>query len=228
MPVHIEGVLTPSEIAECRGLIAGGQWVDGRDTAGIQAVQVKSNQQLHIQCEKAAEARKIVLEALGRNLLLRSVALPRTIYPPMFNRYEGGMTYGEHVDNSVQVLPGTNGQMMRADLSATLFLAEPDDYEGGNLTLETKAGTELVRLPAGDMILYPTTMIHAVAPVTSGMRLASFFWIQSLVPDASCRDILFDLDRAIINLKSRTEPQDPAVLSLTNTYHNLLRKWCVI
>ncbi|NHO32815.1 Fe2+-dependent dioxygenase [Acetobacter fallax] len=228
MPVHIQNVLTPDELMECRALLDAGQWVDGRDTAGAQAIHVKKNQQLNTKCEESTAARQIIAGALSRNLLLRSVALPRMIFPPMFNRYEGGMTYGAHVDNSVQVIPDVPGQMMRADLSATLFLTDPDDYEGGDLTLETNAGTEVIRLPAGDMIVYPTTMIHAVTPVTRGCRIASFFWIQSLVPDPSCRTLLFDLDRAIIDLSSRTEAGDPAVLSLTGTYHNLLRKWCLI
>lgn len=228
MPVHMEKILNPDEISECRRLLDEGRWVDGRETAGIQAVHVKKNRQLDPECEKAAEARKIVAAALGRNLLLRSLALPRLICPPMFNRYETGMTYGAHVDNSVQIIPGSNGQMMRADLSATLFLSEPEEYDGGDLELETNAGTEQVRLPAGDLIIYPTTMIHSVAVVTRGVRLASFFWIQSLVPEASCRAILFDLDRAIIDLRSRTKEGDPAILTLTNSYHNLLRKWCEI
>lgn len=228
MTVHIEGVLNSSEITECRALLEDGQWVDGRETAGVQAVHVKNNQQMDMGCENAMRTRRIILEALGRNLLFRSVALPRVIFPPMFNRYQSGVTYGSHVDNSVQAIPGTSGLVMRADLSITLFLSEPEEYEGGDLELETTAGSELIRLPAGDMIVYPTTMIHAVAPVTRGTRIASFFWVQSLVPEASDRSILFNLDRAIIDLRSRTEEDDPAVLSLTNTYHNLLRKWCLI
>lgn len=228
MPVHIEKILNPDEISECRTLLDEGHWTDGRETAGIQAVHVKKNRQLDSECKKAAQARQIVAAALGRNLLLRSLALPRMIYPPMFNRYESDMAYGAHVDNSVQIIPGSHGQMMRADLSATLFLSEPDEYDGGDLELETPAGLEQIRLPAGDMILYPTTMVHAVTAVTRGVRLASFFWVQSLVPEASCRAILFDLDRAIIDLRARTEEGDPAILTLTNSYHNLLRKWCEV
>lgn len=227
MPVHMQAVLEPSEIAECRALLEAGPWKDGRDTAGLQAVHVKKNRQLDMHSDEAQAARAIVLRALGRHLLFRSAALPRLIYPPMFNRYEGGMTYGAHVDNSVQTLPDDTGRMLRADLSATLFLTEPDAYDGGELELETRSGAELIKLSAGDMIVYPTTMIHAVAPVTRGVRLASFFWIQSLVPDAANRTLLFDLDRAIIDLHTRTQAGDPAVLALTNTYHNLLRKWCL-
>ncbi|OUJ16835.1 Fe2+-dependent dioxygenase [Acetobacter sp. DsW_063] len=226
MPVHIPEILTPDQVAECRRLVATGSWVDGRSTAGPQAAHSKKNMQLAPECTKAAAARAVLLQALSDSLLFRGLALPRLIYPPMFNRYDEGMTYGLHVDNSVQTIPGANGQMMRADLSATLFLSDLEEYEDGELDLVTDCGSELIRLPAGDMIVYPTTMLHRVTPVTRGNRVASFFWIQSLVRDAASRSLLFALDRSIIDLRSRTQPDDPAVLSLTNVYHNLVRQWC--
>ncbi|NHN87706.1 Fe2+-dependent dioxygenase [Acetobacter conturbans] len=226
MPAHIPNLLSPDQIAEYRPLIEAGNWIDGRTTAGVQASHAKHNLQLAADCENAGTVRNIILQALSANLLFRGFSLPRTIFPPMFNRYDGGMTYGAHVDNSVQVIPGSGGQMMRADLSATIFFNDPEDYEGGELELETASGTEMIKLPAGDMIIYPTTMIHCVTPVTKGSRLASFFWIQSLVADHASRTLLFSLDRAIIDLRARTEPNDPAILSLTNTYHNLVRRWC--
>ncbi|MFT8719660.1 Fe2+-dependent dioxygenase [Acetobacter sp.] len=226
MPVHIPNLLTLEQISAGRALLEAGHWVDGRATAGVQAVHAKKNLQLAPDCENAATVREVILQALSSNLLFRGFALPRTIFPPLFNRYDDGMTYGAHVDNSVQTIPGSGGQLMRADLSATIFFNDPDDYEGGELELETEAGLEMIKLPAGDMIIYPTTMIHRVTPVTAGSRLASFFWIQSLIPDHACRTLLFSLDRAIIDLRARTEPGDAAVLSLTNTYHNLIRRWC--
>jgi PKHD-type hydroxylase len=225
MPVHIPGVLTPEQIGQCRPLLETGRWIDGRATAGVQAGHAKNNLQLAPDCENAEAVRRIILQALAANLHFRGFALPRVLFPPMFNRYEGGMTYGAHVDNSIQAIPGSGGQIMRADLSATLFFNDPEEYEGGELELETDSGTESLKLPAGDMIVYPTTMIHRVTPVTSGARLASFFWIQSLIPDNASRTLLFSLDRAIIDLRGRTAPDDAVILSLTNVYHNLVRRW---
>lgn len=228
MPVHIPDLLTPEQTLSCRDFLRKSAWIDGRTTAGIQAVHVKNNRQTAPDCENSAQARGIISHALSQNLMFRSFALPRLVFPPLFNCYDVGMTYGHHVDNSIQTIPGSGGQMMRADLSATIFLNDPDDYDGGELEIETESGLESIKLPAGSMIIYPTTMIHRVTPVTAGSRLASFFWIQSLVADHTDRMLLFSLDRAIIDLHGRTSPDDGAVLSLTNTYHNLFRRWCIV
>ena len=223
MLVHIPGVLDAAQLGRCRDLLERAQWQDGRATAGHQSAKVKSNLQLP---ENGAEARAlgdIVLQALERNALFVSAVLPQRIFPPLFNRYEGGMAFGAHVDNAIRRVPGTPHRI-RTDVSATLFLCAPETYDGGELVIEDSYGTHEVKLPAGDMVVYPATSLHRVTPVTRGVRLASFFWIQSLVKDDSARTLLFDLDMAIGELTQAT-PDHPALVRLTACYHNLLRRW---
>jgi len=225
--VHIPGVLQEDALRAIRARLdaSDNAWVDGRVTAGHQGAHVKHNLQI---AEGSAVARELggpILASLERNPLFISAALPRCIYPPMFNRYDGasGMHFGKHVDGAVRLLPGT-GAKIRTDLSATLFLSPPGDYDGGELVIEDTYGARAVKLPAGDMVLYPATSLHRVAPVTRGARLASFFWIESMVRDDAQRTLLFDLDMAIVRL-TRDAPGHAALVSLTGCYHNLLRMW---
>jgi PKHD-type hydroxylase len=202
---------------------AGGDWVDGRVTAGHQGAQVKHNLQIAEDAPIARELGTLILASLERNPLFISAALPNVIYPPMFNRYDCSMQFGSHVDGAVRLLPGT-GMKIRTDLAATLFLSPPEEYDGGELLIEDTYGMQKVKLPAGDMVLYPATSMHQVMPVARGARLASFFWVQSLVRDVAQRMLLFDLDMAIVRL-TQDAPGHPALVSLTGTYHNLLRMW---
>jgi len=229
MLVHVQKVLDPAQLGALRSGLqaAGGAWVDGRATAGHQGAQVKHNLQIAENSAAARELGAIVLAALERNPLFLSAALPKVVYPPLFNRYEGGMNFGSHVDGAVRLLPGT-GIKIRTDVSATLFLSDPAGYEGGELLVEGSYGVQMVKLPAGDMVLYPATSLHRVTPVTRGTRLASFFWVQSMVRDDAQRALLFDLDMAIMRLTrdagAGTAGHD-ALVSLTGSYHNLLRMW---
>jgi len=202
---------------------AGDAWVDGRATAGHQGAQVKRNRQIVEGSPVARELGDVILASLERNPLFLSAALPARIYPPMFNRYEDAETFGAHVDGGVRLLPGT-GMQIRTDLAATLFLAEPETYDGGELAVHDTYGGQRVKLAAGDMVLYPATSVHEVTPVTRGTRIASFFWVQSLVRDDSQRALLFDLDMAIVRL-TRDVPGHASLVGLTGTYHNLLRMW---
>jgi PKHD-type hydroxylase len=223
MLLQIPQVLTAEQAAQMRARISSVRWEDGNATAGHQSSQVKKNEQLP---EGSAEAREIggqVMTALQRSPLFFSAALPRQVYPPLFNRYSGGMTFGSHVDGAIRTHPPT-GLRMRADLSATLFLTPPEDYDGGDLIVEDTYGTHSVKLAAGDMVLYPASSLHQVTPVTRGVRVSSFFWIQSMVRDDGQRALLFDMDMAIIRL-TRDHSQHPALVALTGTYHNLLRMW---
>jgi PKHD-type hydroxylase len=223
MLLRIPGVLTAEQVAHCRQLLDRAEWTDGRVTAGHQSVRVKNNAQLPESSPAARELGKLILAALERNPLFISAALPLKVFPPLFNRYEGGQSFGTHVDNAIRQVTGTSHQV-RTDLSATLFLANPDEYDGGELTVEDTYGTHTVKLPAGDMILYPASSLHRVQPVTRGARIASFFWIQSMVRDDGERTLLFDLDTAIQRLAAEN-PDHPAVIQLTGVYHNLLRRW---
>lgn len=223
MLLHVPNVLTADELAAIREHLAQAAWTDGRATAGHQSVRVKENQQLAETSPEARELGQTVLRALERSALFVSAALPAAIYPPLFNRYESGMNFGAHVDNAVRALPGT-GRRLRTDVSCTLFLSGPQDYDGGELIVQDTYGTHSVKLPAGDLIVYPATSLHRVAPVTRGARIASFFWVQSLVKDDAERAMLFDLDRSIVEL-SHSAKDSPAVLRLTSLYHNLVRKW---
>ena len=223
MIVQIPGVLTPEQVQAAREALLSAEWVDGLATAGHQGARVKRNRQLAEGSALARELGDVVLAALERNPLFISAALPAEVYPPMFNRYEGGETFGTHVDNAVRLVPGT-ARKLRTDLSATLFLAEPESYDGGELLIEDTYGAHSVKLAAGDLVLYPSSSLHRVEPVTRGARLASFFWVQSLVADEGERNLLFDLDTAIQRL-AQTGADEAACLQLTGCYHNLLRRW---
>jgi PKHD-type hydroxylase len=224
MMLAITGLLDPAAVAALReALLASDAWVDGRVSAGWQGAPVKRNQQIDEGSKIAAEAQAFVLEALQTHPLFISAALPNRVYPPMFNRYGEGMAFGAHVDGGVRLDPRT-GQKLRTDLSATLFLSDPDDYDGGELEVADAYGVQAVKLNAGDLILYPSTSLHQVTPITRGERLAAFFWVQSLVREDSRRRILFDLDQAIQTL-SLTGADEGSRTSLVGCYHNLLREW---
>jgi PKHD-type hydroxylase len=223
MLLHIPEVLTSSQVDDARRLLDSTEWVDGRVTAGPQSARVKDNVQLPEDSPVARQLGELIVVALQRNPLFMSAALPLRVFPPLFNRYSGGQSFGNHVDNAIRQTP-ISGQRIRTDLSATLFLARPDEYDGGELVVEDTYGVHSVKLPAGDMILYPSTSLHHVRPVTRGARIASFFWIQSMIKEDSERTLLFDLDSAIQQVGARL-PDDPAIVHLTGVYHNLLRRW---
>jgi PKHD-type hydroxylase len=223
MMVHIPNVLTAEQVAQCRSVIEKAAWVDGRVTAGHQSAQVKNNLQLPENSPEARDLGKMVVDALARNNLFMSAVLPRQVFPPLFNRYDAGMTFGAHVDNAVRGIAGT-GMRIRTDVSSTLFISSPDEYDGGELVVEDTYGSHKVKLPAGDLIVYPATSLHNVTPITRGSRMASFFWTQSMVRDEARRALLFDLDTAIMRLGA-DHPQHPSVVELTAVYHNLLRQW---
>jgi PKHD-type hydroxylase len=223
MMLHVPQVLTPDEAAQCRRVIDAAAWVDGRATVGPQGAQVKANRQLAEDAPLAQQWGLHILQALARHPLYVSAALPLRTVPPLFNRYEGGEHYGLHVDGAVRALPG-GAQVLRTDLSCTLFLCDPGDYDGGELVVTDTYGTHEVKLPAGDLILYPSSSLHRVMPVTRGARVCSFFWVQSLVPDDARRGLLFELDTQVQKLRAG-QGDTPEVLSLTGIYHNLLRMW---
>ena len=222
MLITIDNVLSKDEVCQFRAHLDQAEWQDGAASAGTLARQAKNNQQLMENAEPAISLGNHLLRNLGADPRFISAALPRKIYPPRFNRYAGGGTYGTHVDSAVMQLPGSFVPM-RADLSATVFLAEPDEYEGGELEIEGEFGAQAVKLAAGSMVLYPASSLHRVTPVTEGARVASFFWVESLVGDEAERALLFDLDQAIQTLT----PNEPQLLRLTGIYHNLLRRWAV-
>ena len=226
MLLQIPDVLTVKQAAECRQKIEKTQWVDGRVTAGHQSGRAKNNLQLAENHPLAREMGEVILSALESNSLFMSAALPLKVFPPLFNRYEGGHSFGNHVDNAIRQITGTSHRI-RTDLSATLFLTNAEDYEGGELVIEDTYGVHSIKLPAGHMILYPATSLHNVRPVTSGARISSFFWIQSMVRDDGERTILFDMDMAIQRI-AENAPDHPSVLQLTGVYHNLLRRWADI
>ena len=223
MLLHIGEVLTADEVAAARQKLEQARWIDGRATAGHQSVRVKHNLQLATDDPMAEELGDIILTALQRTPLFLAAALPFRIFPPLFNKYEGGQSFGNHVDNAIRQISGS-GHRIRTDLSATLFLSAPDEYDGGELLVEDTYGVHSVKLPAGHMILYPSTSLHNVRPVTRGARVASFFWIQSMVRQDADRTLLFDLDTAIQRLH-QDAPDHPSTVQLTNVYHNLLRRW---
>ena len=226
MMVHIPKVLAPEQVARCRDVMVKAEWVDGRVTAGHQSQRVKNNLQLPEDSAQARELGQMVMQALGRSSLFFSAVLPKQVFPPLFNRYDAGMTFGAHVDNAIRGYLDTPLQI-RTDISATLFISEPADYDGGELVVVDTYGQHSVKLPAGDMIVYPGTSLHHVTPITRGSRIASFFWIQSMVRSDTQRSLLFDLDSAIIKL-SRDHQEHPSVVELTAVYHNLLRQWSEI
>jgi PKHD-type hydroxylase len=226
MIFQVPDVLTLEQVAEARKKLEAADWVDGKATAGHQSTRVKNNQQIPEGHPAAKEVGEMILAALSKNQLFLTAALPLKVSPPLFNRYQGGQTYGTHVDNAVRQIPGSN-QKMRTDLSATVFLASPDEYEGGELIIEDRLGVQKVKLPAGHMVLYPSGTLHRVEPVTKGARLASFFWIQSMVREDAKRTILLDLDLAIQRL-NKDYPEHPSATQLIGVYHNLLQSWAEV
>ena len=224
MLLHVPGVLSRDAVDRCRAIVSAAEWVDGRITAGTQSEQVKNNQQLAEDSEAARSARAIVLAGLERSALFFTAALPRRIFPPLFNRYAGAANaFGDHVDNAVRTVAAT-GARVRTDLSATLFLADPAEYDGGELVIADTFGEQRVKLPAGDLVLYPSSSVHRVEPVTRGARIASFFWVESMVRETGRRRLLFELDMAILGLRESVG-DTPPVVRLTGCYHNLLRMW---
>jgi PKHD-type hydroxylase len=222
--ICIPSVLTKEQVGHCRRVMDEAQWIDGRGTAGPQSALVKRNDQLPESSAAARQLGDLVLEALSKSPLFISAAIPLRIFPPLFNRYGTGQHFGTHVDGSIRAIPGTPVRI-RTDLSVTLFLAEPEEYDGGELTVEDKYGTHEVKLPAGDLVLYPSTSLHHVKPVTRGARVASFFWLQSMVREDSARALLFDLDQTIQELSAERGIEDAACVRLTGIYHNLIRQW---
>ncbi|MDD2867606.1 Fe2+-dependent dioxygenase [Neomegalonema sp.] len=227
MLVAIPDLLTREETAYVRQTLEATPWIDGRATAGDQAAGVKKNLQVPLESPVGQELGQIVLRALARSPEFTTAALPARILPPMFNRYDEGMAFGAHVDGSIRALPGT-GQRLRTDVSSTLFLSDPEDYDGGELVVHDTYGAHRVKLPAGHLVVYPATSLHSVTPVTRGSRWASFFWTQSMIRDDWRRNMLYDLDRAIMRVRSHMPDQDPAVSGLTSHYHNLLRQWAEV
>lgn len=226
MLLPIPDVLTSEQVAHARQLLEQAEWVDGRVTAGHQSARAKENMQLPEDHAAARELGEMILDALGRHALFISAALPSKVFPPLFNRYRGGQAFGTHVDNAIRQVTGTPHRI-RTDLSATLFLGQPDEYDGGELVVEDAYGVHQVKLPAGHLILYPATSLHHVRPVTRGTRLASFFWIQSMVRDDGERTLLFDLDMAIQRI-NQDAPDHPSAVQLIGVYHNLLRRWAEV
>jgi PKHD-type hydroxylase len=226
MLLHVPEVLTGSEVDRCRRVLETAEWVDGSVTAGFQSARVKHNTQLQEGSPAARELGDVVLGGLNKSLLFASAALPAKVFPPLFNRYEGGQAFGNHVDNAIRQVRGTN-QRLRTDISATLFLSAPEEYDGGELVIDDTYGPHTIKLPAGHAVLYPATSLHRVLPVTRGVRFASFFWIQSLVRDDAERTLLFDTDMAIVRLRQQLGDTD-TVVALTGIYHNLLRRWADI
>jgi PKHD-type hydroxylase len=232
MLLHIPQVLSADQVAAFRERLAAAAWADGRITAGHQSARAKHNLQLPESDPAAQELGAMVRAALNRSALFLAAALPRRIFPPLFNCYRTGDGFGNHIDNAVRYdragcAAAESGQPLRTDLSATLFLSSEEEYDGGELVVEERLETRRIKLPAGDLMLYPATSVHRVEPVTRGMRLASFFWIQSLIRDAGQRGLLFDLDLSIQKL-GRDHPDHPSIVELTGTYHNLLRLWADI
>ncbi|PPC74756.1 Fe2+-dependent dioxygenase [Pokkaliibacter plantistimulans] len=226
MLLPIPDVLTRDQVNECRKIMQDAPWIDGKVTAGHQSAKAKHNLQLAESSDAAHYMGEMITTALATNLLFMAAALPGKIFPPLFNCYQGGQSFGTHVDNAIRRIPGTP-ERIRTDLSCTLFLSDPDEYEGGELVVEDTYGTHQVKLPAGHMILYPSTSLHHVTAVTRGARLASFFWLQSMIRQDSRRSLLFDLDMSIQQLTQAT-PEHPALIQLTGVYHNLLREWAEV
>ncbi|WP_394788117.1 Fe2+-dependent dioxygenase [Rhodoferax sp.] len=224
MLLHIPDVLTPDEVQHAQQLLVDAPWADGRSSAGSQARAVKNNEQLQHDCDAATQIRAMLLRGLDRNATFFSAALPKRVFTPRINRYQGGSNfYGDHVDNAIRFAPDT-GLRVRTDISCTLFLTDPADYDGGELAIQDTAGTQRVKLPAGHLVLYAGTSVHQVEPVTRGARLACFFWIESMVRSAEQRRLLFDLDMALLRLRQQ-HGETAETTALTGTYHNLLRMW---
>ncbi|HUD34141.1 MAG TPA: Fe2+-dependent dioxygenase [Variovorax sp.] len=225
MLVHIQGLLQADEVRQARQILEGAPWQDGRLTAGEQSARAKRNEQLREDCEETRAAQRLLLAGLERHALFFSAALPKQISPPLFNRYGGSAnSFGNHVDSAVRFLRDGSGRV-RTDISCTVFLSPPESYDGGELVIEDTFGEKRVKLEAGDMVLYPGTSVHRVLPVTRGYRVASYFWIQSMVRSDEQRRLLFDMDNHLRDLRTRLGETDPACIGLTSTYHNLLRMW---
>jgi PKHD-type hydroxylase len=225
MIVHVEGVLTPDQVAMCRDKLSAAAWIDGRATAGEQSARAKRNLQVPEDSAVARELGELILGSLGRNPPFVSAALPLRVFPPLFNRYDEGMAFDTHVDNAIRFAGPVR---FRTDISCTLFLTDPEDYDGGELIIEDVYGEHAVKLPAGDMILYPASSLHRVAPITRGARWSSFFWAQSMVKSDERRTLLHDLDNTIQRLSVKIGQGDPEVVTLTGTYNNLLRMWAEV
>lgn len=226
MLVHVKEVLNRDELRAARAILERASWGDGRVTAGVQSALAKNNLQLDQQGEAAKALQPIVLQGLNRHMDFFSAALPKRVFPPLFNRYGGtANAFGNHVDNAVRFIPGGQGERVRTDISCTLFLVEPEEYDGGELVIEDTFGTQRIKLPAGDMVLYPGTSVHRVDPVTRGQRIASFFWVESMVRSDEQRRLLYEMDRHLMRLRSTVGEEEPAVIGLTGLYHNLLRTW---
>jgi len=223
MLLHIPNVLSAEQVQRMRARIDAVEWVDGSVTAGHQSARAKRNEQLPEESALVRELGDEIVASLGQSALFFSAALPRHVYPPLFNRYRGEMSFGNHVDGAIRV-HGPSGRRIRSDLSATLFLTAPEDYEGGELLVEDTYGAHSAKLPAGDMVIYPATSLHRVTPVTRGARVSSFFWVESMVRDDAQRALLFDMDMAILRL-AREMQDHPSLVTLTGCYHNLLRMW---
>jgi PKHD-type hydroxylase len=223
MLLHIPDVLSATQLRDCRQALDGAEWVDGRVTAGFQSARAKDNAQVPEEDPAARAQGDMILAALERMPLFISATLALRVFPPLFNRYQGGQSFGTHIDNAIRQVKGT-ARRIRTDLSATLFLTPPEEYEGGELMVEDHYGTHAVKLPAGSMVVYPASSLHHVTPVTAGARVSAFFWIQSMVRDDGQRTLLFDLDTAIQKL-GRDVPDHPSVVQLTGVYHNLIRRW---
>ncbi|MEP9352475.1 Fe2+-dependent dioxygenase [Xanthobacter sp. KR7-65] len=224
MLVEIPNLLTAAEVAHCRSVLEASQWVDGRVTAGQQAAKSKANLQLPVESKEALELGDLILRALGRNPTFNSAAMPLQVLPPMFNRYDVGMKFGAHVDGAIRAIPGA-GRRMRCDVSTTVFLTDPADYEGGELLVEDTFGVHEVKLAAGSAVVYPSSSLHSVREITRGSRWGAFFWTQSMIKEDERRALLYDLDLAIMAIRARLPDEDPSVLGITNVYHNLLRQW---
>jgi PKHD-type hydroxylase len=224
MLITIPDLLTKEEVKACRAILDGGPWESGAKTAGPQSAQVKRNQQLPATCDEAQKVGQFLLQKLSQNHLFLSAAVPLRILPPMFNRYATEETFGLHIDNAIRVNPLTQ-ERLRTDLSMTVFLTEPEDYDGGELIIEDYYGAQQVKLEAGQMVLYPSTSLHEVLPVTRGVRVSSFFWLQSMVRSDTQRSMLFDLDQTIQRLGGSLGLDHEDVVSLTGIYHNLIRQW---
>ena len=227
MLICVPDVLSKVEVAEFRDVIDDATWEDGRSTAGAQSAMVKNNEQLPPNGELSRRLGDLIIRALAANPLFVSAAIPKHIFPPLFNRYGVSHHFGIHVDNAVRG-DHLTGMRIRTDLSVTLFLSEPDEYDGGELLVEDYYGSHEVKLPAGHLVLYPATSLHTVTPITRGLRVASFFWLQSMIRDAQARSMLFDLDNAIQGLVERLGRNDQEVVKLTGIYHNLIRHWAEV
>ena len=224
MLIAVPDLLSPAEVADIRAIIDAAEWIDGNATSGHQSALAKHNEQLPEDGDAAKQAGRLILEALGRSPIFFASALPLKIYPPLFNRYGAGQAFDTHVDNAIRLKRGSDFRI-RSDLSITVFLEAPDDYDGGELLIEDHYGVQRVKLPAGHAVVYPSSSLHRVTPITRGRRVASFFWLQSMVRDTEKRRTLFDLDRAVQRLTGELGGKDRSVIELTGVYHNLLRLW---